>query len=38
MRMMFDPMSYEAGFDLKDAPEAACRGWFVGLVKHRTKT
>lgn len=26
------------GFDLGDAPEAACRGWFVGLVKHRTKT
>jgi len=26
-----------AGFDLRDAPEAACRGWFVGLVKNRTK-
>jgi small subunit ribosomal protein S1 len=26
-----------AGFDHEDAPEAACRGWFVGLVKHRTK-
>jgi beta-lactamase class D len=25
------------GFDLKDALEAACRGWFVGLVKNRTK-
>ena len=25
------------GFDLGDAPEAACRGWFVSLVKHRTK-
>jgi beta-lactamase class D len=25
------------GFDLGDAPEAACRGWFVGLVKNRTK-
>jgi tryptophan synthase beta chain len=27
-----------AGFDLENAPEAACRGWFVGLVKNRTKT
>jgi hypothetical protein len=27
-----------SGFDLYDAPEAACRGWFVGLVKNRTKT
>ena len=26
------------GFDLGNAPEAACRGWFVGLVKNRTKT
>jgi hypothetical protein len=26
------------GFDLRDAPEAACRGWFVGLVKNRTKS
>ena len=25
------------GFDLGNAPEAACRGWFVGLVKNRTK-
>jgi len=25
------------GFDLKNALEAACRGWFVGLVKNRTK-
>ena len=25
------------GFDLGDTPEAACRGWFVGLVNHRTK-
>ena len=25
------------GFDLEDAPEAACRGRFVGLVKNRTK-
>ena len=25
------------GFDHEDAPEAACRGWFVGLVKHRTE-
>ena len=25
------------GFDLGDAPEAACRGRFVGLVNHRTK-
>jgi hypothetical protein len=25
------------GFDLIDAPEAACRGLFVGLVKNRTK-
>ncbi len=25
------------GFDLKNAPEAACRGRFVGLVKNRTK-
>jgi len=23
--------------DLGDTPEAACRGWFVGLVNHRTK-
>jgi hypothetical protein len=22
------------GFDLGNAPEAACRGWFVGLVNH----
>jgi hypothetical protein len=27
----------QAGFDLENAPEAACRGWFVGLVNHRTK-
>src|SRR5262249_673929 len=26
------------GFDFADTPEAACRGWFVGLVNHRTKT
>jgi hypothetical protein len=26
------------GFDLENAPEAACRGRFVGLVNHRTKT
>jgi beta-lactamase class D len=26
------------GFDLMNAPEAACRGWFVGPVKNRTKT
>jgi hypothetical protein len=26
------------GFDLIDAPEAACRGRFVGLVNPRTKT
>jgi len=26
-----------AGFDLVGAPEAACRGWFVGLVNHRTE-
>ena len=25
------------GFDHEDAPEAACRGWFVGLVKNRTE-
>jgi len=25
------------GFDLKNTPEAACRGRFVGLVNHRTK-
>jgi hypothetical protein len=25
------------GFDLKVTPEAACRGWYVGLVKNRTK-
>jgi len=25
------------GFDHVSAPEAACRGWFVGLVKNRTK-
>src|SRR5215831_8315595 len=25
------------GFDFADTPEAACRGWFVGLVNHRTK-
>ena len=25
------------GFDLVSTPEAACRGWFVGLVKNRTK-
>ena len=25
------------GFDLEDPPEAARRGWFVGLVKNRTK-
>jgi urea-proton symporter len=27
-----------AGFDFAGTPEAACRGWFVGLVKNRTKT
>jgi hypothetical protein len=27
----------EPGFDLGDAPEAACRGRFVGLVNHRIK-
>jgi hypothetical protein len=26
------------GFDLEDAPEAACRGWFVGLVNNRTES
>jgi hypothetical protein len=26
------------GFDLKFEAQAACRGWFVGLVKNRTKT
>ena len=26
------------GFDLEEAPEAACRGRCVGLVKHRIKT
>jgi beta-lactamase class D len=25
------------GFDLVSTPEAACRGWFVGLVNHRTE-
>jgi hypothetical protein len=25
------------GFDFVNTPEAACRGWFVGLVKNRTK-
>ena len=25
------------GFDQVNTPEAACRGWFVGLVKNRTK-
>jgi len=25
------------GFDQENTPEAACRGWFVGLVKNRTK-
>ena len=25
------------GFDLKFEAQAACRGWFVGLVKNRTK-
>src|SRR3954469_2151593 len=26
------------GFDLKFEAQAACRGWFVGLVKNRAKT
>ena len=26
------------GFDLGNAPGVACRGWYVGLVNHRTKT
>ena len=26
------------GFDLKFEAQTACRGWFVGLVKNRTKT
>jgi hypothetical protein len=26
------------GFDFENTPEAACRGWFVGLVKNQTKT
>ena len=25
------------GFDFVNTPEAACRGWFVGLVKNRAK-
>lgn len=25
------------GIDLVDALRVACRGWFVGLVNHRTK-
>jgi beta-lactamase class D len=25
------------GFDLSLEAQAACRGWFVGLVKNRTK-
>jgi len=25
------------GFDLKFEAQAACRGWFVGLVKNRAK-
>jgi len=31
----FDEVSL--GFDLENALEAACRGWFVGLVNNRTK-
>ena len=31
------PLWGRTGFDLVDTPEAACRGWFVGLVKNRTK-
>jgi hypothetical protein len=31
------PFWGRTGFDHEDAPEAACRGWFVGLVKNRTK-
>ena len=26
------------GFDWVEASKAACRGWYVGLVNHRTKT
>jgi hypothetical protein len=26
------------GFDPENASAVACRGWFVGLVNHRTKT
>jgi hypothetical protein len=26
------------GFDLVDTLEAACRGWFVGLVNHSDQT
>jgi hypothetical protein len=32
------PQRGRTGFDLVGTPEAACRGWFVGLVNHRTKT
>jgi len=33
----FNSVLTAAGFDLGNAPEAACREWFVGLVKNRTK-
>ena len=28
------PHRGRTGFDFADTPEAACRGWFVGLVNH----
>ncbi len=31
------PCGGRTGFDFADTPEAACRGWFVGLVKNRTE-
>jgi len=32
-----DMVGGRTGFDLVDSPMVACRGWFVGLVKKRTK-
>src|SRR5438874_758259 len=36
--LYYDPRFWgRTGFDLKSEARAACRGWFVGLVKNRAK-